>query len=163
MGGSTTLAAVIRDDWPSWLEGGPALHLATAGRDGTAHCVRASGLYIVATDLVRLTFNREAGRHVAEDLAAGSWASVSASNIFEYKCLQFKGRAELVEPTPRDLEASATYREAFVTNLAHKWAGLDAKGCLNMRLVPECCAALRIHEIYDQSRGRGAGRRVAPP
>jgi hypothetical protein len=154
---------VIRDEWRRWIDNGPALYLASVNRDGTTDCIRASGLRIVAPDLVRLTANRETARRLVENIAAGSWLAVSVSNVLDYTCLQLKGVPEVSEPDALDVETSSAYREKFLANLKRLWAGLSERGYLKIRLKPELCFVLPIREIYDQTPGRGAGRSVAPP
>jgi hypothetical protein len=101
-----------------------------------------------------------------DDLRDNGEFAATIEQIGPHETYQFKGRAVAIEPAgPRDVDLWEKLRTRFAETVRH----IDPRPELNPELLrryippPELVVRLRIREIFLQTPGPGAGRRLVPP
>jgi hypothetical protein len=151
---------MIRDEWRTWLEDGRVLLVASRNLDGTPECLRGIGLRIESPAQLRLLFNGETAAQLVENVKRGSWVAVTASDPLTYQSLQFKGPAALTAVTAEDIAHVGRWRERFIAQVAPMLGA--SQPYRKLRTQAEVCVRLEVAEVYDQTPGRGAGKKVGP-
>jgi hypothetical protein len=103
---------------------------------------------------------------LADALKDNGRFALTIERIGAHETYQFKGTADSLRPvSDADRAASAACRERFVTALRalgpmFNKPGLDLAGYF---VEPAVTVSLRVHEVFLQTPGPGAGARLVPP
>ncbi len=133
--------------------------LGTADAMAVPDATRAVGVAALDSRRLRVLISPEA-RTARANAVVGSRAAVSVSDITTYRTVQWKGRVVSAgeERTPGDLALLHRHVEAFCEASAR----VGIPSTLAARLFPLDVVPLvvEVDELYDQTPGPGAGRRI---
>lgn len=102
-------------------------------------------------------------RHLRSDLEDNGRFTVTIEEIGPHETYQFKGRClELGAPDAEDRMACERTRERFAKVIALLF-GVDEESCRTRQPDPTVAVRFAVEEIYLQTPGPGAGRRLVPP
>jgi len=101
--------------------------------------------------------------HLLESLQDNGWFTVTIEEIGPHETYQFKGRYLDWRPcNDEDLEAHRRLVERFTRVVASLY-GISEAACRAHVHEPRIAIRFEILEIYLQTPGPGAGRRLVPP
>jgi hypothetical protein len=159
------------------LEGATVGHVGTRDENLVPHFHRASG-WIVGPDrqtitcliakvhtknlIARLEDNKQFSLVVAGS-TTGPNASVPPQPAMDaHECYQFKGTyLESRPPNEADLAAFRDCRERFV-KVVQPLFGFTDGGAAAFTIEPGLAVTFQVREIFTQTPGPGAGRRIVP-
>lgn len=141
------------------FSGGVAVVAATAGADGRPAITRGWGpLYEAESDTLTLSLTAPAGSPTLVNLVANGAIAVTASQPLSYRTLQVKGVVDHVEaPSEDDRVRAHAHLHQFVSEVALLGITSGADGLFlgDLRTV-----TFAVEEVYDQTPGDEAGRRL---
>lgn len=112
---------------------------------------------------LRCFFPREFLRGLVENVEDNGRISVTIERIGAHETYQFKGRYLDSAPCDEaDLEAYARSCERLVDAVT-AYHGFSREASRGYALPPVRTIRFRVEEIYNQTPGPGAGRRIVPP
>lgn len=152
---------MFSSDVISIIGAGTSLIVGTVGDDGEPRATRAFALSIddPATRLARIVMSADDPVAVAH-LASGSIA-LTAADVRTLRSMQLKGRITLVEPaSAHDVEVLVEHSERFFTAV-HETDGHPTALVRRMLPIEMIAVEFEVDEIFDQSPGPDAGRRIA--
>jgi hypothetical protein len=151
--------ALVDEEIAEFLRGPVAIFLGTTDEHGTPDATRGHGVEVINDHRLRVVVSSEA-RHAIANAAAGRPAAVLVTDITTYRSLQWKGT--LVGPakprTPRDLAVADGNADAFARGSVV--VGLEPGDCWRFVAHDFVAVELDVAELFDQTPGPGAGRRV---
>lgn len=140
--------------------GGAAVVAATVGSDGQPAITRGWGpSYDLDSQTLTLALTAPAGSPTLAHLEANGAVAVTASQPLSYRTVQVKGVVEHVEaPSEQDRARARAHLDRFVAEVAQLGITSGADGLFlgDLRTV-----TFRVKEVFEQSPGDGAGRRLA--
>ncbi|MCU1483741.1 MAG: hypothetical protein JWN67_487 [Actinomycetia bacterium] len=154
-------STLIDAELTRFIKGPVSAMLGTVDATSVPDATRVAGIAPLDGDRFRLLISTEAATACA-NARVGARVSVLVTDITTYRSVQWKG--EVVEASgPRttgDLALLHHHVDTFAGS-AHV-VGIDP--ALSDRLFPVDVVALVVHvdDLYDQTPGPGAGRRLAP-
>ncbi len=143
------------------LESGVSMAAGTCGAELEPECVRGLGAH-VSPDRRRVTLllNGALCERLRCHVADNPRIAVAFSRIHDHHTIQLKGRVLSIRDGDEDDEAAvARYLVAFAEQLA--LAGLPRSVVRQVRCCPCIALTLVVEEIFDQTPGPEAGRRLA--
>jgi hypothetical protein len=151
---------VFSADVRSILAAGTSLIVGTVGPDGEPRATRAFALTIVdpEADVVRLVLSAD-DPVVVGHLDTGVIA-VTAADVRTLRSVQLKGRIVAVEPTTADDEAVVADHSGRFFQAIHETDGHDLSAIRQMLPIETVSVEIRVEELFDQTPGPDAGRRV---
>jgi len=149
---------VLNPDTVSHLEGGCALIVGLADRDGTPHATRGWGLDVCSPEegILRLLLSVE-DTVAASILGEPTRIAVTGGDVLTLRSMQLKGLAQPVEPQqPGDPARARRYADAFFADI-NRTDGTPLE--LLERMVPESfvTCTFEVEEFFDQTPGPAAG------
>jgi hypothetical protein len=101
-------------------------------------------------------------RHLMESLEDNGQVSMTVEEVGPHETYQFKGVFEDAQPsTTADRQAADHVRERF-GRVVPPWLGVTEAASLAFGMPPQVTVRFRVQEIYVQTPGPGAGRRLVP-
>lgn len=155
-GGAVALPAELVD----FVESGVSILVGTRDADRRPEAMRASGC-IAARDGSRLSLlvNAQTARRTVANLEAGSPIAITFSRPLDHRTVQIKGPCRGVHAGgPAEEHAARRYIELYSDALYT--IGLSRAFVRRMRVVPCVALEVEIHELYEQTPGPAAGRRL---
>src|SRR5262245_649482 len=135
----------------------------TRDRNRVPHVHRVAGWRVepdreVIACLIPAAFTR----HLLESLQDNGQFALTVEEIGPHEAYQFKGVFVDAHPcTPADRQAADRLRERF-TGVVSPLFGLPEAACRGFTMAPDLSVRFRVREIYVQTPGPGAGRRLVP-
>lgn len=150
----------LDDELVELIEGGASMLVGSVDAKLRPECARALGVE-VGPDRSTLTvyLNAALAETTRANLETNPRIALGFSRIHDHRSIQLKGTVRSIRPTnPRDQEIQARYRVAFAEQLTQ--AGVPRSVTLRLALVPSLALEVELHELFDQTPGVGAGRRL---
>jgi hypothetical protein len=151
---------VFSADVLSILDAGTSLIVGTVGPDGEPRATRAFALTVVDVDgdVVRVVVSAD-DPDLSDHLATGLIA-VTAADVRTLRSVQLKGRIVGVEPSGVDDEAVAAEHSGRFFQAIHETDGHDLSAIRQLLPLQTVCVEIAVDELFDQTPGPDAGRRV---
>jgi hypothetical protein len=155
--------AVFSADVMSILAAGTSLIVGTVGPDGEPRATRAFALTLVdaEADVVRLVLSADDPVVVAH-LDTGVIA-ITAADVRTLRSVQLKGRIIRVEPTSPHDEALVAEHSGRFFQAIHETDGHDLSAIRQLLPLRTVSVEVSVEELFDQTPGPDAGRRVVAP
>lgn len=100
--------------------------------------------------------------HLMESVEDNGQFSLTIEEIGPHEAYQFKGRFVDAQPcVEADRHAAERVRERFVKVVSPMF-GMSPESCRTFCMSPDLAVRFRVQEIYVQTPGPGAGRRLVP-
>ena len=142
--------------------GGIPMAIATADATGRPTCLRGLGVDVGEDCAITVFVNAALAGRIRADLEVSPRIAVTFSRLPDLRSVQLKGVVRHVRPTTaREQELQARYMAAFTELLAA--AGIPRSLTRGIVAQPSLAIELEAREIFDQTPGRGAGRRLGVP
>ena len=135
----------------------------TRDRDRVPHVHKVSG-WRVEPDQETIACSIPAAftRHLMESLEDNGQVALTVEEIGPHETYQFKGVFVDAQPcTAADRHAADRVRERFARVVPHH-LGVSEAASRAFGMDPEVTVRFRVQEIYVQTPGPGAGRRLVP-
>ncbi len=88
--------------------------------------------------------------------------AINAADVSTFYTLQFKGTVETMRPATAEEEALAlTCKAKTAEKIGELWGAQYVEGWMNMVEAPAMTLTVGITDIFDQTPGKTAGRRLA--
>ncbi|HEY6562475.1 MAG TPA: pyridoxamine 5'-phosphate oxidase family protein [Polyangiaceae bacterium] len=154
------MAVRLPEDFVDFMESGVSVLVASRDEDLRPECMRAVGVSVAADRQSMTLFLSEvmAGRTL-ENLRDNGEIAVSFSRPIDHRSLQVKGRVTALRPAmEEDRSLQDRYLIAYVEQLY--LVGLPRSLARRVRSWPSVAVSLQIADVFVQTPGPGAGRRV---
>jgi hypothetical protein len=150
----------IPQDIADFLEGGLSIVVGSADAGARPDCTRAAGLRIDrAANRITVYLPTVGADRTLANLAANGRVAVTFSRPYDNRSCQLKGRVCAVAPTSADEQAQQQrWLAAFVEQLA--MVGIARSVTRRWRLTPSVAVEIDVEELYEQTPGPGAGKRI---
>jgi hypothetical protein len=161
---SASQAVVLPGVIVDFLDRATVALAATRDADLVPHIHRVAG-WRVAPDRRGLTclVDEEHTFHLRSDLEDNGRFAVTIEEIGPHETYQFKGRVvALSPPDEEDRLAASRMRERFTKIIALLY-GINEETCVAHLRDPTVAVRFQVEEIFLQTPGPGAGRRIVPP
>ena len=149
----------LDEDMRGFFDGPVSVMLATADRLNTPDATRVAGLAPATGGRVRVLISTEA-RAAHVNVVAGAGVSVLVTNVTNYRSIQFKGT--VIEGcsarTPGDLALMDRHIDAF--RKAAPVIGISDAAATGIFPADVVALELEFDEVYNQTPGVGAGRKI---
>ena len=148
---------LIDDGMVEFLRGPVAIMFGAADVMGVADAVRVSGVVVIQGRRLRVLIPAGA-RTMLANATVGARAAVLATDIIDWRSLQWKGRvlAADEERTPGDLAAVHRYLDHFCEMAPRVGVPSDlARRLFTLDVRP---VVVEVDAVFDQTPGKGAGR-----
>jgi hypothetical protein len=150
----------LNNELVDFLQSGVSILVATRDASFRPQCLRAMGAIV---DHARSTFTLYLPEAVAgatlENLRENGQIAVTFSRPIDHRSVQLKGTCGAVRPSEEhDRAVQERYRAAFVEQL-HA-VGLPRTVSSRIRYKPSIAVEVTVAELYEQTPGPGAGRRL---
>jgi len=157
---AVTIPGVIID----FLDRATAALAATRGPDLVPHIHRVSGWRVAADRQTMICLMSEAHTfQLRDDVDDNGRFALTIEEIGPHETYQFKGRVlSLDSPEEEDRLACSRTRERF-TKVVALLFGINEETCPYHLPPPDVAIRFAIEEIFLQTPGPGAGRRIVPP
>lgn len=157
-------AVVIPGIIVDFLERATGALAGTRDADLVPHVHRVGG-WRVSDDRRSMTcvMAEQLTRHLRSDLEDNGRVTVTIEEIGPHETYQFKGLClEIRAPDEEERHAFERTRDRFAKVVALLF-GIDEEGCRSHLAQPTVAVRFAVEEIYVQTPGPGAGRRLMPP
>jgi hypothetical protein len=141
------------------IQGGAPMAVASVDGTGRPTCVRGLGLEVGEGCRLTVYVNAALAERMRADFAQNPRIAVTFSRIPDHRSVQLKGVVRSVRPTTaHDHAIQAGYLAALAEQLS--LAGVPRS--LTRRIVtqPSLAIELDAHDLFEQTPGVGAGRRL---
>jgi hypothetical protein len=153
-------AVALPEELVDFLESGASMLVGT--RDGALRpeCLRAAGC-IVDPDRssLRVLMNAATAARTVANLEAGSPIAVTFSRPVDHRTVQVKGTCRRVRPADSNEHEVAERYLALFTEALYV-VGMSRAMVRRMRVAPTVVAEIQVLELFHQTPGPGAGRRL---
>jgi Pyridoxamine 5'-phosphate oxidase len=152
---------VLAPETIAFLESGCGVIVGTVGADGAPHVSRGWGITVTSTDPTEVRLLLDVDDTVAAAyLEQTGRIAVTGGDIHTLHSIQFKGDATPVEPaTDDDRNRARRYGDEFFGNI-NAVDGTPRELLESLRARDYVASTVRVAEMYDQSPGPSAGRRL---
>jgi hypothetical protein len=150
----------LSDELIDFLEGGVSITVGSRDAASRPECARGLGVTVGADRQTLTVFLNEAlaGRMRA-DFEDNRQIAVGFSRIVDHRGVQLKGKVRNMRPaTQAESAVQERYLAAFAEALS--LAGLPRAVVRGLRLQPALAVELEVEDIFNQTPGAGAGRRM---
>lgn len=158
----TTVSTNIEDEIAEVFElvrGGAPMAIATADAAQRPSCLRGLGAEAGPNCTLTVYVNAALAERMRADLEANPRIAVTFSRLPDLRSIQLKGVVRAVRPTtPHDHAIQAHYLEALAEQLS--LAGLPRSLVRRVVAQPSLAIELQAQELFEQTPGAGAGRRL---
>jgi len=151
----------IADDLTDFLEGGLSILLGSVDAQGRPECTRATGVEVERGGArVTLFVPTATSARTLANLQHDPRTAITFSRPYDYRTLQLKGRAVAIhEPNAEQAIVQERWHAGFVEQLAI--VGIARALSRRIRLRPSMAITVAVDEIFEQTPGPGAGRRMS--
>jgi hypothetical protein len=158
-----TKSARIPDEIMSFLDEAIIGVAGTCDADLVPHVHRFSGWHVEADrETMVCMFPEQFVRHVVESLEQNGKLSVTIEKVPSHETYQFKGEFLSAGPcSAEDIAAHERIRDRFGTIIPMVYP-FDEAVARAFCIRPVLTIRFRLREIYTQTPGPGAGRRIVP-
>lgn len=148
---------LIDDGMVEFLRGPVAIMLGTTDVTGVADAVRASAVVVIDRRRLRVLIPAWA-RTALANATVGARAAVLATDITDYRSLQWKGRVVAVgeERTPGDL--AVVHRQVDLICEIAPSIGLQSELARRVFALDVLPVVVEVDAVFDQTPGKSAGR-----
>jgi hypothetical protein len=156
------MALLLSEEIVEFVESGVSVLVGSRNAEMRPECIRGFGA-TVSKDRSRLAvyLTAELATRMRADLEENGRVAIAFSRFVDHKTLQLKGRVVALRAgTPDDHAAQQRYIAAFGEHLSI--AGLPRSILRRVRLGTLLVVDLDVEEIYLQTPGPDAGRRLEP-
>jgi len=146
-----------------FVESGVSILVGTRDARLRPEALRACGA-IVAPDRRSITIlmNELTSQRTVANLRAGSPLAVTFSRPIDYRTVQIKGPCRDVRAADaREGDAARKYLAQFCEQLY--LVSISRAFTARLRVSPTLATVLEIHELFEQTPGPGAGRKLGAP
>jgi hypothetical protein len=157
-----TLALPLTEELVEFIESGVSLLVGTRDASLRPECLRGVGA-AVSADRKRLTvyLSSATAERTLSNLEQNGEIAVSFSRIIDHRTIQAKGKVVGIRPSgPDDRLIQERYLASFVEQVY--LVGLPRTITRRLRISPSVAVDFEIREMFAQTPGPGAGRRIAP-
>lgn len=154
------MAVQLSDELVEFIESGVSTLVATRSAELRPECVRAAGS-LVAPSRDRLTvFVAETvAKRTLANLADNHEIAVTLSRPMDHRTLQVKGTCVEVRPaTVEERAVQERYLASFVEQLY--WVGMARALTRRLAYTPAVALTFEVRDVFVQTPGPGAGRRL---
>ena len=155
-----TVTVDLPEELVDFMEGGVSVLVGTRDAALRPECLRAAGC-IVSPDraTLRVLMNEATATRTVANLRAGSPIAVTFSRPVDHRTVQVKGTCRTVRPAAPDEQAVAErYLALFAEGLYV--VGMSRAIVRRLRVAPTVVAEVLVRELYHQTPGPDAGRRL---
>jgi hypothetical protein len=157
---SHRMAIVLSEALVEFIESGVSIVVGSRDANNRPECSRGLGAK-VGDDRHTLTIylNFALSERMRADFADNGRIAIGFSRIIDHRSVQLKGRVSALRPaTPPDHEIQDRYLAAFAEQVSY--AGMPRSVVRNVRLRPAVAVEVEVEELFHQTPGPGAGRRI---
>ena len=154
------MAAVLPAELVEFVESGVSELVGTRDAALRPHAMRGFGV-VVRPDRegITLFLAEKVSQDVLADLRDNGQIAVTFSRPIDHRSVQLKGKATEVRPTSSaERLIQERYLAAWVEQLFQ--VGLPRALGRRMQIFPSVAVQIEVHEIFQQTPGPGAGRRM---
>lgn len=153
----------LSDELVDFLEGGVSILVGSRDAGLRPECARGLGVVIGADRQTMTVFlNEDLAARQRADFEDNRQIAVGFSRIVDHRSVQLKGVVTTIRPaTEQENAVQERYAAAFAEALS--LAGLPRSVVRNVRLTPALAVEFEISDIFNQTPGAGAGRRMEAP
>lgn len=150
----------LSEDWVEFLESGVSMLVGSRNAELRPDCTRALGVTIGADRTTMTVFlNAALTQRMQADFADNGRIAATFSRPTDHRTVQVKGRVLAVRPTSdADRAVQERYLGAFAEQVAV--VGLPRSVIRRVRVSPGIAVEVAIEDVYLQTPGPGAGRRL---
>ncbi len=150
----------ISPELADFLDGGLSMLVGTCDAEARPECTRAAGLRLDReADRLTLFLPTAGAERTLANLTANARIAVTFSRPHDHRTYQLKGRVRSVAATTTDDQAQQQrWLAAFVEQLAI--VGVGRSLSRRWRIVPSVAVAVDVEELYEQTPGPSAGKKV---
>lgn len=132
----------------------------TADERARPECTRAAGLRLDrSADRLTVFLPQNGAERTLANLAVNPRIAVTCSRMHDHRTYQLKGRVRAIAETTADDQAQQQrWLAAFIEQLAI--IGTSRSTSRRWRLVPSVAVEIDVEEVFEQTPGPGAGRKV---
>ncbi len=154
------VADLIDDDMRALINGPTSVLCATADRMNTPDVTRVAGLGVVGHNRFRVLIAARAVAAVT-NITTGARCAISAGDMTNYRTIQWKGTVVQAceRSTPGDIALQQRHLAAFTEGT--RIQGMPWRQAMNAFPRDVVAFELEVDQMFDQTPGRGAGRRIA--
>jgi hypothetical protein len=151
---------LIDDELRSFMQGPVSAILASVDQTNVPDATRISGLVDLSSRRLRILISTEA-REARVNAEPGARVAVLVTDITNYRSIQLKGRV-LTGPQERTAgDAALVHHHVESFCKAAPQVGLDPELAVALFPLEVVALVLEVDELYNQTPGPGAGRRIA--
>jgi len=154
------MAILLGEPLVEFLESGVSIVVGSRDANNRPECARGLGVK-VADDrrTLSLYLNAALAERMRADFADNGRIAIGFSRIVDHRAVQLKGRVIGMRPaTEADHAVQDRYLAAFAEQVSY--AGLPRSVVRSVRLRPALAVELEVDELFHQTPGPGAGRRI---
>lgn len=145
-----------------FLESGVSIILATRDARLVPAIARVMALAADGPSGIRFVLNERGAGRCVQNLRANHAASVCVADPQGYRSVQLKGSCVAIEGMDSDMRArSELWRDLFAERCAR--FGVTPAQVRNLWLDGDCLVRVRVHEVFEQTPGDGAGASIPAP
>ena len=150
----------ISNELADFLDGGLSMLVASADDRARPECARAAGLRLDRSrDRLTLFLPTMGAERTLANLAGNGRIAVTFSRMHDHRTYQLKGRVRGITDTSVDDQAQQQrWLAAFIEQLAI--VGTSRSTARRWRITPSVAVEIDVEELYEQTPGPGAGRKV---
>ena len=150
-------APLIDAGMVEFLRGPVAITLGTTDATGVADAARASAVVVIDGRRLRVLIPAWA-RTAWPNATVGARAAVLATDVTDYRSLQWKGRVVAVgeERTPGDL--AVVHRQVDLLCEISPSIGVPSELARRLFAIDVLPVVVEVDAVFDQTPGKGAGR-----
>jgi len=154
------MAIVLGEALVEFLESGVSIVVGSRDANNRPECARGLGAK-VGDDRRTLTLylNHALSERMRGDFADNGRIAIGFSRIYDHRAVQLKGRVTGMRPaTEQEHAIQERYLAAFSEQVSY--AGLPRSVLRNVKLRPAMAIEIEVDELFHQTPGPGAGRRI---
>lgn len=150
----------ISQDLADFFEGGLSILVGSAAPDNRPECMRAAGTLVDrASDRITIFIPAAGADRTIENLRKSGRIAVTFSRPHDHRTCQVKGRVlNIGKSTREDEKVQERWLGGFVEQLAI--VGVSRASARRWRLYPSHAVEFAVEELFDQTPGPGAGRKL---
>jgi hypothetical protein len=153
------MGKLVTKDLVEFMESGASILVGTRDASLKPECLRGVGAHVGSDSVLHVFLNKAVAARTLANVADNGLAAVTFSRVVDHKTLQVKGR---VQRTRDAVPAERAIQERYVAAFAEQvyFAGLSRSITKRIRIWPSAVMELVITDIFEQTPGPNAGRRL---
>jgi hypothetical protein len=150
----------LTDDLIDFLQSGVSILVATRDAQLRPQCLRAMGATVDrARGIATLLLPEAVAEKTLAKLRDNGFIAITFSRPVDHRSIQLKGKCSGMRPcTDEERAMQERYRAAFAEQL--QVVGLPRAISMQVRCTPSVAVDVTIAELFEQTPGPGAGRRI---